>query len=135
MILAVLSRAAKLSLNRFGTLFAAGWGYMLLLVAINLAISMALSPDGGITTGSYMTEPFGRADDIDKAKALRLLAVLANILAGFSIAVAYIRRILLHRHDFFLAVGASGANLTVESRSRPGSCSNVKSKSSTRIIK
>ncbi|NRG17027.1 hypothetical protein HPQ64_04945 [Rhizobiales bacterium] len=78
MIIAVLSRTAQLALNRFGTLFAAGWGYMLLLVAVNLAISMALAPDGGFTTGSYMTEPFEGADDIEKARALRLLAVVAT---------------------------------------------------------
>lgn len=114
MILAVLSRTTHLALNSFGVLLAAGWGYMLVLIAVNLAISMALAPDGGFTTGSYMTEPFDRTDGAEQAQALRLLAVIANILAGFSIAVAYIRRILLHRRDFFLAFGARNIKVALK---------------------
>jgi len=108
MLLTVLSRTLDLARARLGTLFAAGWGYMLLLVALNVAISVSLTPaGGGFTTGSYMMEPIVQGTDTtDRDAALRLLAVLANIAAGFSIGVAYLRRLLLGRHEFFLAFGA-----------------------------
>ncbi|WP_349358469.1 4-hydroxy-3-methylbut-2-en-1-yl diphosphate synthase [Stappia sp.] len=108
MLLTVLSRTLDLARTRIGTLFAAGWGYMLLLVALNVAISVSLTPaSGGFTTGSYMMEPIVEGTGTaDREAALRLLAVLANIAAGFSIGVAYLRRLLLGRHEFFLAFGA-----------------------------
>lgn len=108
MLLVVVSRSLKLARSRLGTFFAAGWAYMLVLLAVNLAISVAMTPDTGFQTGSYMMEPFvggGGADDPDRARALRGLAVLANLLAGFSIAIAYVRRIVTGRREFFLAFG------------------------------
>ena len=107
MLLVVLSRTLELARNRFGTLFAAGWGYMLLLLALNLAISGQLMPETGFSTGSYMMEPLaGAAAGDDRERALRILAGLANIATGFSIAVAYLRRILLGERAFPLAFGA-----------------------------
>ncbi|GGF00428.1 4-hydroxy-3-methylbut-2-en-1-yl diphosphate synthase [Stappia taiwanensis] len=108
MLLVVVSRSLKLARSRLGTFFTAGWAYMLVLLAVNLAISVAMTPDTGFQTGSYMMEPFAGgdgADDPDRAKALRGLAVLANLLAGFSIAIAYVRRIVTGRREFFLAFG------------------------------
>ncbi|MBL6431786.1 MAG: hypothetical protein HPM95_14225 [Alphaproteobacteria bacterium] len=53
MLLVVLSRTLDLARKRLATLFASGWGYMLLLVLLNVAISSALMPAEGFTTGSY----------------------------------------------------------------------------------
>jgi hypothetical protein len=106
MLLVVLSRTLELARARFATLFAAGWGYMLVLVALNLAISAQLMPDSGFTTGSYMMEPLAAAGDAAaRERALRLLAVLANVAAGFSIGVAFLRRVLLGERAFPLAFG------------------------------
>lgn len=106
MVLIVLSRALDLARARFATLFSAGWGYMLLLVALNLAISVRLMPEAGFVTGSYMMEPIPDVADAGRQEAaLRLLAMAANVLAGFSIGVAYLRRVLLGRREFPLAFG------------------------------
>ncbi len=105
MISILVDRTIRLAFDRLTTLFAAGWGYMLLLVALNLAISMTLRPDGGFTTGSYITEPLTAGNGADREKALRLLAVFANIATGFSIGVAYCRKVLIDANDFFLAFG------------------------------
>ena len=107
MLLVVISRTLDLARHRLPTLFSAGWGYMLVLVALNVAISLQMMPENGFTTGSYMMEPLtATGDAAAREKALRGLAVLANILAGFSIAVAYLRRILLGERGFPLAFGA-----------------------------
>ncbi|WP_029058655.1 hypothetical protein [Stappia stellulata] len=107
MLLVVLSRTLDLARKRLATLFAAGWGYMLLLVALNVAISASLMPAEGFTTGSYMMEPIVEGTETaERDAALRLLAVLANLLAGFSIGVAYLRRVLLGAREFPLAFGA-----------------------------
>lgn len=106
MLLVVLSRTLELARARLATLFAAGWGYMLVLVALNLAISARLMPDSGFTTGSYMMEPLAAVGDAAaRERALRLLAVLANVAAGFSIGVAFLRRVLLGERAFPLAFG------------------------------
>jgi hypothetical protein len=107
MFLIVLGRTLELARSRLGTLFASGWGYMLLLLALNVAISARLLPDTGFTTGSYMTEPITDVGDEGRREAaLRMLAVVANVVAGFSIGVAYLRRVLLGRREFVLAFGA-----------------------------
>ena len=107
MLLTVLSRTLDLARKRFVMLFAAGWGYMVLLVALNAVISVSLSPEAGFTTGSYMMEPIDQSgDDAARQAALRMLALIANLVAGFSIGVAYVRRVLLGRAEFFLAFGA-----------------------------
>ena len=107
MILIVLGRTLELARDRLPTLFASGWGYMLLLLALNVAISARLLPDTGFTTGSYMTEPITDVSDEGRREAaLRMLAIVANVIAGFSIGVAYLRRILLGRREFVLAFGA-----------------------------
>jgi hypothetical protein len=107
MLLVVLSRTLDLARHRLPTLFSAGWGYMLVLVALNVAISLQAMPENGFTTGSYMMEPLtATGDAAAREKALRGLAVLANLLAGFSIAVAYLRRVLLGERGFPLAFGA-----------------------------
>lgn len=102
MFLTVLERAFSLAQHNVGTLLRTGWAYILLLAALNLAIGAALVPEGGFRTVSYMTEPVAAADD----GALRLLAATANLLIGFSIAIAYVRRILIDARDFPLAVSA-----------------------------
>ena len=80
---------------------------MLLLLVLNLAISGQLMPATGFSTGSYMMEPLaGAAAGDERERALRILAGLANIATGFSIAVAYLRRILLGERTFPLAFGA-----------------------------
>ena len=107
MILIVLGRTLELARNRLPTLFASGWGYMLLLLALNVAISASLLSDAGFATGSYMTEPITDVTDEGRREAaLRMLAVVANVIAGFSIGVAYLRRVLLGRREFVLAFGA-----------------------------
>ncbi|MXN65028.1 hypothetical protein GR183_08930 [Stappia sp. GBMRC 2046] len=50
MILAVFSRTIHPAHNSLGVLLAAGWGYILVLVAVNPAINMALAPDGGFAS-------------------------------------------------------------------------------------
>jgi hypothetical protein len=105
MFLIVLSRTLALARKELATLFAAGWGYMLLLVALNAAISLPLMPEAGFATGSYMVEPIAAGDEV-RTVAWRGLAIVANVLAGFSIGVAYLRRVLLGRREFFLAFGA-----------------------------
>lgn len=107
MLLVVLSRTLDLARDRFGTLFAAGWAYMLLLLALNLAISGQLMPEAGFSTGSYMMEPLaGEGLGGDRERALRLLAGVATIATGFCVAVAYLRRILLGERGFPLAFGS-----------------------------
>ena len=106
MLLLMLSRTLDLARDRLGALFAAGWGYMLLLLLLNLAISRQMMPETGFSTGSYMMEPLpGEAAAAARERALRTLVVLANVATGFSIAVAYLRRVLLGERAFPLAFG------------------------------
>ena len=107
MFFTVLERSITLAQHHTGTLFRAGWAYILLLVALNFAIGAALMPETGFKTVSYMTEPVEAADE----GALRALAALANLLVGFSIAIAYVRRILIGANDFPIVV--SGRTIKV----------------------
>ncbi|WP_417670101.1 4-hydroxy-3-methylbut-2-en-1-yl diphosphate synthase [Roseibium sp.] len=100
MFFTLLERALSLALANMGTLFRTGWAYILVLAAINLAIGAALFGGNGFSTVSYMTEPVATPDE----GGLRLLAVMANVLVGFSIAIAYVRRILIDAHDLPLVV-------------------------------
>ena len=100
MFFTLLERAAALALANKGTIFRTGWAYILVLAAINLAIGSTLGGGNGFSTVSYMTEPVATPDE----GGLRLLAVLANVLVGFSIAIAYARRILIGASDFPLAL-------------------------------
>lgn len=102
MFITLLERSWSLAQHNIGTLFRTGWAYMAVLVALNVAIGSAIAPETGFSTVSYMTEPVHKADD----GGLRALAVLANLLLGFSIAVAYARRILIRARDFPLSFGA-----------------------------
>jgi hypothetical protein len=101
MFITVLERALSLAQRNVATLFRTGWAYILLLVALNFAIGSSLMPEGGFKTISYMTEPVETVDD----GTLRGLAGLANLLIGFSIAIAYVRKILIDARDFPLYVG------------------------------
>lgn len=96
MFFTVLERSLSLAQHNFGTLLKTGWAYILLLVALNFAIGGSLMPESGFKTVSYMTEPVAAADE----GALRALAAIANLLVGFSIAIAYVRRILIDARDF-----------------------------------
>ena len=102
MFLTLLERSWSLAQHNIGTLFKTGWAYILVLIAVNVTIGAALSPTAGFSTVSYMTEPVAAADE----GGLRLLAVLANALLGFSIAIAYVRRILIDARDFPLSIGS-----------------------------
>ncbi|WP_346892476.1 4-hydroxy-3-methylbut-2-en-1-yl diphosphate synthase [uncultured Roseibium sp.] len=107
MFLTLLERSWSLAQHNIGTLFRTGWAYVLLLAAVNAAIGATFSPSAGFSTVSYMTEP---VDAVDKG-GLRLLAVLVNALLGFSIAIAYVRRILIDAHDFPLSIGKRTLNV------------------------
>ncbi|MBS8261977.1 4-hydroxy-3-methylbut-2-en-1-yl diphosphate synthase [Roseibium polysiphoniae] len=100
MFVTLLERSLSLAMAHQGTLFRTGWAYILLLAALNFAIGSVLSPGAGFSTVSYMTEPVGEPNE----GGLRLLAILANVLIGFSIAIAYVRRILIDARDFPLTV-------------------------------
>ncbi|WP_417687667.1 4-hydroxy-3-methylbut-2-en-1-yl diphosphate synthase [Roseibium sp.] len=100
MFFTLLERAVALALANKSTLFRTGWAYILFLAAINLAIGSTLVGGNGFSTVSYMTEPVATPDE----GGLRLLAVLANLLVGFSIAIAYARRILIDARDFPLVL-------------------------------
>ena len=101
MFFTVLERSLTLAQHNAGTLVKTGWAYILLLIALNFAIGSALMPAGGFTTVSYMTEPVVAPDE----GALRALAGLANIVVGFGIAIAYVRRILIDARDFPIVFG------------------------------
>ncbi len=101
MFITVLERSLSLAQHHVGTLLKTGWAYILLLLALNFAIGASLMPESGFRTVSYMTEPVSAPDE----GALRALAVVANFLVGFSIAIAYVRRILIDARDFPLTVG------------------------------
>lgn len=107
MFLTLLERSWSLAQHNIGTLARTGWAYILVLLAVNTAIGVTLSPTAGFSTVSYMTEPVATADE----GGLRLLAVLANALFGFSIAIAYVRRILVDAHDFPLSLGKRTVNV------------------------
>ncbi|GGB38604.1 hypothetical protein GCM10011316_08300 [Roseibium aquae] len=109
MFTTVLSRAVILGQHHIGTLFSTGWAYILLLLALNFAIGSTLTPVGGFTTVSYMTEPVASVDQ----GGVRALAALANILIGFSIAIAYVRRILIDARDFPIIFGARTVRVIV----------------------
>lgn len=109
MFLTVLERSLSLAQHNVGTLFRTGWAYILLLLALNFAIGASLMPESGFKTVSYMTEPVAAADE----GALRALAGLANLLVGFSIAIAYVRRILIGANDFPVAFGARTVRVIV----------------------
>ena len=100
MFLTVLQRSLSLAQHNIATLFRTGWAYILLLVALNFAIGAFLMPEAGFKTVSYMTEPLESVDE----GALRSLAGVANLLIGFSIAIAYARRILIDARDFPVVV-------------------------------
>ena len=102
MFFTVLERSLSLAQHNFGTLLKTGWAYILLLVALNFAIGGSLMPESGFKTVSYMPEPVAAADE----GALRALAAIANLLVGFSIAIAYVRRILIDARDFPVTFGA-----------------------------
>ncbi len=101
MFITLLERSWSLAQHNLGTLFKAGWAYLLVLIALNVAIGSALAPESGFKTVSYMTEPVSAPNE----GGLRLLAALANLLVGFSIAIAYVRRILIEANDFPLTFG------------------------------
>ncbi|WP_029062620.1 hypothetical protein [Labrenzia sp. DG1229] len=101
MFITVLERSVSLAQHNIGTLFKTGWAYILLLLALNFAIGSSLMPESGFSTMSYMTEPVAKADE----GALRALAAIANLLVGFSIAIAYVRRILIGARDFPVTFG------------------------------
>lgn len=101
MFITVLERSLSLAKHNIGTLFRTGWAYILLLVALNFAIGSSLMPESGFKTVSYMTEPVAAVDE----GALRALAGLANLLVGFSIGIAYVRRILIGARDFPIFFG------------------------------
>jgi len=109
MFLTVLERSLSLAQHNIGTLFKTGWAYILLLAALNFAIGASLMPESGFKTVSYMTEPVAAADE----GALRALAGLANLVIGFSIAIAYVRRILIGAEDFPIAFGARTVQVIV----------------------
>lgn len=109
MFVTVLERSVALAQHNVGTLFKTGWAYILLLIALNFAIGMMLAPGAGFSTISYMTEPVTQTDE----SGLRILAVLGNILIGFSIAIAYVRRILIDARDFPVSLGARTINVVV----------------------
>jgi len=109
MFLTVLERSLSLAQHNVGTLLRTGWAYILLLVALNFAIGASLMPESGFKTVSYMTEPVAAADE----GALRALAGLANLLVGFSIAIAYVRRILIGASDFPVAFGVRTVRVIV----------------------
>ncbi|MES0883719.1 4-hydroxy-3-methylbut-2-en-1-yl diphosphate synthase [Roseibium sp. SCP14] len=96
MFITVLERSLTLAQYHVGTLFRTGWAYILMLVALNFAIGSALMPESGFRTVSYMTEPVAAPDE----GALRALAGIANLVVGFGIAIAYVRRILIDARDF-----------------------------------
>ncbi|KZM50994.1 4-hydroxy-3-methylbut-2-en-1-yl diphosphate synthase [Labrenzia sp. OB1] len=101
MFITVLERSLSLAQHNIGTLLRTGWAYILLLVALNFAVGGALMPESGFKTVSYMTEPVAAVDE----GALRLLAAVANLLVGFSIAIAYVRKILIDARDFPVTFG------------------------------
>ncbi len=101
MFFTVLERSLALGQHHVSTLFRTGWAYILLLLAVNFAIGSTLNPSGAFTTVSYMTEPLDTPDE----GGLRFLGALANIVIGFSIAVAYVRKILIDAKDFPLQFG------------------------------
>ncbi|MET1415933.1 4-hydroxy-3-methylbut-2-en-1-yl diphosphate synthase [Roseibium sp. HPY-6] len=107
MFITVLERSVSLAQHNIGTLFKTGWAYILLLLALNFAIGSSLMPESGFTTVSYMTEPVAKADE----GALRALAAIANLLVGFSIAIAYVRRILIDARDFPITFGKRNINV------------------------
>jgi len=105
---AIAERSTALGLHHTGTLVRSGWAYMALLLAVNFWISTVISPDAAFTTGSYMTEPLQQAED---TTGLRILALIANVLIGFSIAIAFARRILIDARDFPLTIGRRTINV------------------------
>ena len=107
MFITVLERSVSLAQNNIGTLFRTGWAYILLLLALNFAIGSSLMPESGFTTVSYMTEPVVQADE----GALRAIAAVANLIVGFSIAIAYIRRILIDARDFPITFAKRNINV------------------------
>lgn len=107
MFITLLGRSWSLAQHNVGTLIKTGWAYILLLVALNFAIGSALAPDAGFSTVSYLTEPVKAPDE----GGLRLLSALANALLGFSIAIAYVRRILIDARDFPLSFGKRTFNV------------------------
>ncbi|WP_415715083.1 4-hydroxy-3-methylbut-2-en-1-yl diphosphate synthase [Roseibium sp.] len=109
MFITVLERSLSLAQHNVGTLLKAGWAYILVLVAINFAIGSTLMPAGGFTTVSYMTEPVAAPDE----GALRALAGIANLVVGFGIAIAYVRRILIDARDFPIVFGARTVRVLV----------------------
>ncbi|WP_299478479.1 4-hydroxy-3-methylbut-2-en-1-yl diphosphate synthase [uncultured Roseibium sp.] len=107
MFITVLERSVSLAQHNIGTLFRTGWAYILLLLALNFAIGSSLMPESGFTTVSYMTEPVAQADE----GALRAIAAIANLIVGFSIAIAYVRRILIDARDFPVTFGKRNINV------------------------
>ncbi|GAA0785834.1 4-hydroxy-3-methylbut-2-en-1-yl diphosphate synthase [Roseibium denhamense] len=102
MFFTVLERSLSLAQHNIGTLFKTGWAFILILVAINFAIGASLMPETGFRTVSYLTEPVQTVDQ----GALRALSSLLNLVIGFSIAIAYVRRILIDANDFPVVFGS-----------------------------
>jgi hypothetical protein len=102
MFFTLLERSLSLAQHNIGTLFRTGWAYIALLIALNVVIGSAIAPNAGFSTVSYMTEPVNQVNE----GGLRVFAALANFLLGFSIAIAYARRILINARDFPLSFGA-----------------------------
>ncbi|MEP3278844.1 MAG: 4-hydroxy-3-methylbut-2-en-1-yl diphosphate synthase [Stappiaceae bacterium] len=96
----LLKRTWYLATAHLSTLLRVSWAYLLLLLAINIYLSGVLQPSGGFQTGSYMTEPLEGSD-----LSLRSLGILANLIIGLSIAIAYTRRLLIDAQDFFVSFG------------------------------
>jgi hypothetical protein len=109
MFITVLERSLSLAQHNVGTLLKTGWAYILLLVAVNFAISSTLMPEGGFKTVSYLTEPVAAPDE----GALRAFAAIANLIVGFGIAIAYVRRILIDARDFPIVFGGRTVKVLV----------------------
>jgi hypothetical protein len=109
MFITVLERSLSLAQHNVGTLLKTGWAYILLLVAVNFAISSTLMPEGGFKTVSYLTEPVAAPDE----GALRAFAAIANLIVGFGIAIAYARRILIDARDFPIVFGGRTVKVLV----------------------
>jgi hypothetical protein len=109
MFITVLERSLSLAQHNVGTLLKTGWAYILLLVAVNFVISSSLMPEGGFKTVSYLTEPVAAPDE----GALKAFAAIANLVVGFGIAIAYVRRILIDARDFPIVFGGRTVKVLV----------------------
>nr|WP_319384522.1 4-hydroxy-3-methylbut-2-en-1-yl diphosphate synthase [uncultured Roseibium sp.] len=101
MFITVLVRSLSVGLSNIGTFFGAGWAYILLLLALNSSFILIYAPENGFSTGTYMSAKV----DGSRQAAFALFAMFANPIGGFSIAIAYVRRILIEANDFPVVFG------------------------------